>query len=72
MTLPITCRQSLCKIVFIILTTINKVLSMLKIMAVNAITQYIEENLEVSPINIDTLVEYSGYSRRYLQILFKK
>nr|EIK9881714.1 helix-turn-helix transcriptional regulator [Salmonella enterica] len=45
---------------------------MLKIMAVNAITQYIEENLEVSPINIDTLVEYSGYSRRYLQILFKK
>ncbi|EKA5693620.1 helix-turn-helix domain-containing protein [Salmonella enterica] len=45
---------------------------MLKIMAVNAITQYIEDNLEVSPINIDTLVEYSGYSRRYLQILFKK
>ena len=44
---------------------------MLKTLTINAITQYIEDNLEVMPIDINILVDYSGYSRRYLQILFK-
>ncbi|TLI90769.1 helix-turn-helix domain-containing protein [Escherichia sp. E4736] len=44
---------------------------MLKTLTVNAITQYIEDNLEVMSIDINTLIDYSGYSRRYLQILFK-
>lgn len=43
---------------------------MLKIITANAIVEYIEYNLELMPINTDTLVEYSGYSKRYLQILF--
>lgn len=42
----------------------------LKEMTINAILDYIEENIEVSPIDINSLVEYSGYSRRYLQLLF--
>ncbi|EGS5043245.1 AraC family transcriptional regulator, partial [Escherichia coli] len=43
---------------------------MLKTIAVNAIVEYIENNLELMHINADALVEYSGYSKRYLQILF--
>ncbi|HAX5069884.1 TPA: helix-turn-helix domain-containing protein [Escherichia coli] len=45
---------------------------MLKLMTVNAITQYIDDNLENTSLNIDGLVAYSGYSRRYLQLLFRK
>lgn len=45
---------------------------MLKTITINAIIDYIENNLELMQINTDTLVDYSGYSRRYLQILFKK
>lgn len=45
---------------------------MLKLMTVNAITQYIDDNLDKASINIDDLVAYSGYSRRYLQLLFKR
>ncbi len=45
---------------------------MLKEMTVNAILNYIEENIEVSLIDINTLVRYSGYSRRYLQQLFSQ
>lgn len=45
---------------------------MLKTLTINAITQYIDENLENTPIDINTLVSYSGYSRRYLQLLFKQ
>ncbi|EGJ4498203.1 helix-turn-helix domain-containing protein [Escherichia coli] len=43
---------------------------MLKTITVNAIVEYIENNLELMHINTDALVEYSGYSKRYLQILF--
>ncbi len=39
---------------------------------VNTIIDYIEENLEKNTISIHKLVLYSGYSRRYLQYLFKK
>ncbi|WP_407905193.1 helix-turn-helix domain-containing protein [Escherichia coli] len=39
-------------------------------MTINAILDYIEDNIEISPIDINSLVEYSGYSRRYLQLLF--
>lgn len=42
-------------------------LLMLKEMTISAIVQYIEDNLELQPINIESLVLYSGYSRRYLQ-----
>ena len=42
----------------------------LKEMTINAILDYIEENLETGPTDINSLVEYSGYSRRYLQLLF--
>ncbi|HGW1982018.1 TPA: helix-turn-helix domain-containing protein [Escherichia coli] len=45
---------------------------MLKTITINAIIDYIENNLELMQINTDTLVDYSGYSRRYLQILFTK
>lgn len=44
---------------------------MLKTLTINAITQYIEDNLEIMPIDINNLIDYSGYSRRYLQLLFK-
>ncbi|HFP4314943.1 TPA: helix-turn-helix domain-containing protein [Escherichia coli] len=44
---------------------------MLKTLTINAITQYIDDNLEKESINIDKLVNYSGYSKRYLQLLFK-
>lgn len=43
---------------------------MLKEITINAILDYIEDNLEVSIINIDSLVSFSGYSKRYLQLLF--
>ena len=38
---------------------------------INAILEYIEKNIEVKSINIDSIVCFSGYSRRYLQSLFK-
>ncbi|WP_426347876.1 helix-turn-helix domain-containing protein [Cronobacter universalis] len=44
---------------------------MLKAMTINAITQYIEDNLEQISIDIECLVNYSGYSRRYLQLIFR-
>ncbi|MDM2845512.1 helix-turn-helix domain-containing protein [Citrobacter sp. Cpo090] len=44
---------------------------MIKEMTINAITKYIEDTIEVENIHIDTLVSYSGYSRRYLQKIFK-
>lgn len=44
---------------------------MLKSLTIDAITQYIDDNLEAISIDIGNLVDYSGYSRRYLQILFK-
>lgn len=45
---------------------------MLKAMTINTITQYIDDNLESFRIDIETLVTYSGYSRRYLQLLFRE
>ncbi|HAW2552708.1 TPA: helix-turn-helix transcriptional regulator [Escherichia coli] len=45
---------------------------MLKEMTVNAILDYIEKNIEVTLIDINSLVVYSGYSRRYLQQLFRQ
>ncbi|EDV4312667.1 helix-turn-helix domain-containing protein [Salmonella enterica subsp. enterica] len=45
---------------------------MLMEMVVNSIIQFIEDNLEKHFINIESLVVYSGYSRRHLQITFKK
>ena len=45
---------------------------MLKEMTVSSIIQFIEDNLETKLINIDDLVLYSGYSRRYLQMTFKE
>ncbi|MFQ6246878.1 helix-turn-helix domain-containing protein [Yersinia enterocolitica] len=44
---------------------------MIKNLTINAITQYIEDNIEVTKIDIESLVSYSGYSRRYLQKIFK-
>lgn len=45
---------------------------MLKTITINAIIEYIENNLELTNINTDILVKHSGYSRRYLQLLFSK
>ncbi len=45
---------------------------MINEMTITSILSYIEENIEITSINIDTLVQYSGYSRRYLQLLFKR
>ncbi len=45
---------------------------MLKDITINAIVEYIENNLELMQINTESLVNYSGYSRRYLQLLFAK
>ncbi|WP_089619442.1 helix-turn-helix domain-containing protein [Escherichia coli] len=42
-----------------------------KQLTIKAILEYIEENIEVKSINIDSIVCFSGYSRRYLQSLFK-
>ncbi|WP_071829092.1 helix-turn-helix domain-containing protein [Citrobacter sp. S-77] len=44
---------------------------MIKEMTINSITKYIEDNIEAKNIHIDSLVSYSGYSRRYLQKIFK-
>lgn len=45
---------------------------MLKTMTINAILKYIDDNIEIKNIDINELVDYSGYSRRYLQLLFSK
>lgn len=45
---------------------------MLKLITLNAIIEYIENNLESIQINTKQLVDYSGFSRRYIQLLFKK
>ncbi|KAE9728687.1 helix-turn-helix domain-containing protein [Escherichia coli] len=45
---------------------------MLKTMTINAILKYIDDNIETKNIDINELVDYSGYSRRYLQLLFSK
>ncbi|ELP9925423.1 helix-turn-helix domain-containing protein [Salmonella enterica] len=45
---------------------------MIRLTTISAILQYIEDNLGKCTINIDSLVNYSGYSRRYLQMLFKE
>lgn len=34
---------------------------MIKEMTINAITKYIEDNIEISNIDIDSLVSYTGY-----------
>lgn len=45
---------------------------MLKRMTINAILWHIESNIENTPLGINDLVKYSGYSRRYLQLIFKR
>ncbi|HGF4700503.1 helix-turn-helix domain-containing protein [Escherichia coli] len=45
---------------------------MLQKITINAILSHIDECIEKHPININILVQYSGYSRRYLQLLFYK
>lgn len=45
---------------------------MLREMTVSAIVQYIEDNLENQLLSTEDLVNYSGYSRRYLQATFKE
>ncbi|ENC8109323.1 TPA: helix-turn-helix domain-containing protein [Escherichia coli] len=45
---------------------------MIKETTINSVLKYIEDNIEVISIDINALVEYSGYSRRYLQLLFKE
>ncbi|HBH5027581.1 helix-turn-helix domain-containing protein [Escherichia coli] len=44
----------------------------MKKLTIDAIINYIEENLELRNVSIDDLINYSGYSRRYLQMLFKE
>ncbi|MDR9891417.1 helix-turn-helix domain-containing protein [Pseudenterobacter timonensis] len=44
---------------------------MIKVMTVTDMLSYIEENLE-NKISLDTIIDYTGYSRRYIQILFKR
>lgn len=44
---------------------------MLKEITINAILDYIEHTIEKSRTDINSLVAYSGYSRRYLQKIFK-
>ncbi|EFI4436411.1 AraC family transcriptional regulator, partial [Escherichia coli] len=41
---------------------------MLQRMTINAILKYIEDNIESVRVDINKLVRYSGYSRRYLQL----
>ena len=41
-------------------------------MTINAILWHIESNIENTPLDITDLVKYSGYSRRYLQLIFKR
>lgn len=38
----------------------------------DSILKYIDDHLEHELITIDSLVSYSGYSRRYLQLLFRR
>ena len=47
---------------------------MLKRMTINAMLWHVELNIEngCTPLNISSLVKYSGYSRRYLQLIFKE
>lgn len=45
---------------------------MLKIITINAITNYIEDNIERYPITTEKIVKFTGFSRRYLQLHFKK
>ncbi len=44
--------------------------STIKQLTIKAILEYIEDNIEVKSIDIESIV-CSGYSRRYLQSLFK-
>ncbi|EDS7167648.1 helix-turn-helix domain-containing protein [Salmonella enterica] len=44
---------------------------MIKNLTIDEVTKYIEEHIEMKKIDIDELVSYTGYSRRYLQKLFK-
>ncbi|EBD7338775.1 helix-turn-helix domain-containing protein [Salmonella enterica] len=44
---------------------------MVRTMTVTDLILYIEDNLE-NRINTDTICEFTGYSRRYIQIIFKK
>lgn len=44
---------------------------MLKTMTVQALIKYIEDNINVTLVNINNLVDFSGYSRRHLQNIFK-
>lgn len=41
-------------------------------LAIQAIIKHIEDNIEVKNIDIESIVCFSGYSRRYLQIIFKE
>lgn len=41
--------------------------SKIKQLTIKAILEYIEEHIGVKPIDIETIVCFSGYSRRYLQ-----
>ncbi len=45
---------------------------MLTIDAVDSVLKYIDDHLEHELITIESLVSYSGYSRRYLQLLFRR
>lgn len=45
--------------------------STIKQLTIKAILEYIEDNIEVKSIDIESIVCFSGYSRRYLQSLFK-
>ena len=44
---------------------------MIRLLTIKEILQYIEDNLDIYNIDIDSLVTRSGYSRRNLQLLFK-
>jgi len=44
---------------------------MIKNLTIDAIAKYIEENIEIKKIDIEELVSYSGYSRRYLHKICK-
>lgn len=41
-------------------------------LTIQAIIKYIEDNIEVRHIDIESIVCFSGYSRRFLQIIFKE
>ncbi|TNS94750.1 helix-turn-helix transcriptional regulator, partial [Escherichia coli] len=45
---------------------------MIRLLTIKEIPQYIEDNLDIYNIDIDSLVTRSGYSRRNLQLLFKR